>query len=140
MGAKQEQFLTDELKELRRKINQAVQDARQLERYALALTGVIWTWLLTHDASFVPWFGWWIPFFLCSLGALRAKALFEEIGLLAGYVREREKASIGKAGGWETTVNGRKSQKRRAMAGIVFWLLLLAGTLGGAIWLTWRSV
>lgn len=138
MSAGKEQFLADELKELRQKINHAVQDARQLERYVLALTGGIWTWLLTHDASRMPWIGWWIPFFLSGLGALRARALYEETGLLAGYVREREKACLGDAGGWETTVDGRKSQKRRAMAGIVFWALLMTGTLSGAIWLTWR--
>lgn len=138
MNAGKELFLADELKGLRQKINQAVQDGRQLERYALALTGGIWTWLLAHDASRVPWIGWWVPFFLSGLGALRARALYEEIGLLAEYVRERERACLGEAGGWETTVNGRKSQKRRAMAGIVFWLILLTGTFGGAIWLTRR--
>lgn len=135
MDPEQKAFLVDELEELRQKINQAVQEARQLERYALTLTGVIWTWLITHNSSSVTWLGWWIPCLISFLGTIRAKALYDEISTLSGYIAAKEKLFLGGSGGWESHINSEKSQLKRSIAGTAFWCLMLVSTSGGGIWL-----
>jgi len=132
----QKDFLVEELKELRQKVNRAIQDARSLERQSLALASGIWAWLLTHGTTVVSSFGWWIPSLLSFLGGLRALVLYIEVKWLTEYIRESEKDQLGDTGGWEGYVHRRKYQWLRPVAAVFFWLGLFGGTTGGAFWLT----
>jgi hypothetical protein len=139
MNPDQKEFLVEELKGLREKVNVAVRDARQLERYSLVLTGGVWAWLLTHAAG-LPRVSWWIPFFLSCLMMLREGVLYLEIRDLAKYIRGVEERFLGDEGGWEKHVHASKTftkkQFRVPGAAIAFWSVLIAGTLLGPFWLT----
>ena len=58
MTLEQKKNLIEEVKELRRKIDSAIQDARQLERNLLIAAGAIGSWLFTRGASSVPQLVW----------------------------------------------------------------------------------
>jgi len=131
-------FLADELGSLRQQVQSAVREARLLERYTLALTGGVWSWLLTNRDRELPEIAWWIPLFLAVLVLARETVLYLEIRDLAAYIRQRETEWLDKSGGWETSVSKSSHQIRGwrvPSAAILFWALLLGGTALGPLWL-----
>jgi hypothetical protein len=132
-------FLAEEIRSLRDQLKGALLEARSLERYAVVLTGVVWTWLLTNKGKNLPEISWWIPFFLTLVILTREAALYLEIRKLAGYIRAKEELFLGEKGGWEAEV-WRSSRKigtfRAPWPAVLFWFLMIGGTALGPLWLT----
>src|SRR5437660_1634670 len=84
-------FALKECESLRKEISDAVAETRSLERYAVAATAAVWTWLLVQPAE-KPWVGFvkWIPACFCILAAIRCGALLLDIMDHARYVKEVE--------------------------------------------------
>jgi hypothetical protein len=129
-------FFAEEIRFLRDQLKGALLEARSLERYALVLTGVVWTWLLTNSDKDLPEISWWIPFFLAIVILTREASLYMEIRRLAGYLRAREELFLGEEGGWETEV-WRTSRKigtfRAPWPAVLFWVFMIGGTALGPL-------
>jgi hypothetical protein len=131
-------FLAEEIRSLREQLKGALLEARALERYALVLTGVVWTWLLTNGDRDLPVVSWWIPFFLTIVILTREAALYMEIRKAAGYVRSKEELFLGETGGWESEVwrsSGKIGNFRAPWPAVLFWLLMIGGTALGPFWM-----
>ncbi len=125
------EFLTDEIRFLRDQLRGVLAETRFLERYAVVLTGIAWTWLLTNGDVDLPRISWWIPFFLTLVILTREVALYLEIRKLARYIRTKEGLFLGEEGGWETEVwrSGMKIGGFRApWPAVLFWLFMIGGT------------
>ncbi len=133
-GTSRNEFLLEELKGLREKVNAALGEARALERYAVLLTGGVWAWMLTSENN-LPKLSWWIPFICSCLLLLREVVIFLEIRDLAKYIRGQEEGFLGENdGGWETTVAKsafKIKEIRVPWAALVFWGVLISTTFIG---------
>lgn len=137
--SERKEFHTEEIRSLRDQLKGTLLEARSLERYAVVLAGVVWTWLLTNRGRNLPEISWWIPFFLTLVILPREAALYMEIRRLAGYIRAIEELFLGEEGGWEAEV-WRSSRKigtfRAPLPAVLFWSLMIGGTALGPLWLT----
>jgi hypothetical protein len=133
-GTSRNEFLVEELKGLREKVNAAIVEARALERYAVLLTGGVWAWMLTSEKT-LPKPSWWIPFICSCLMLLREAVIYLEIRDLAKYIRGQEIDFLGEnGGGWETKI-AKSTCKikgfRIPWAALIFWIILISTTLIG---------
>lgn len=137
-GTERKGFFAEEIRSLRDQLKGTLLEARSLERYALMLTGVVWTWLATSKSRNLPEIGWWIPFFLILVILTREASLYMEIRRLAAYIRAKEELLLGEEGGWEAEV-WRSSRKigtiRVPFPAVLFWALMIGGTALGPLWL-----
>jgi hypothetical protein len=138
-GTSKNEFLVEELKGLRDKVNAAIGEARSLERYAVLLTGGVWAWMLTSEKD-LPKLSLWIPFICSCLMLLRESVIYLEIRDLAKYIRGQEEYFLGKNdGGWETEVaksTCKIKEFRIPWAALVFWSILILTTLIGPFYIT----
>lgn len=113
----------------RKEMSESIAETRALERYAVAATAAIWTWLLIQSAE-KPWVGLikWIPLALCVLAALRCSALFVDIRYHANSLR----ALRGREANASVRPDAGFAIPRRwypAATAVVIWLVLLVGNL-----------
>lgn len=129
MATPKEQFLLEEAVATRELIRNSIAEARALERYCLAATAGVWSWLLTRVQSETVVLGYWIPFIFAVLALLRVIALYLDIQIAAKYQREVEAAflSAETPEGWERRRNPR-GKMRRPVAAALFWGLLILVT------------
>jgi hypothetical protein len=129
-------LVTSEYEFLRKEIATSIEETRNLERGALAITGILWAWFLTHLP--VPFIAWLIPPVLVVLGAYRAKVLNRSFQLIARYLREREKALLSEIPTTDSQqIHGWETFREKQNAGVecsayIFWCLLFLGSVIGA--------
>jgi len=110
-------------------IADAVAETRSLERYAVAGTAAVWTWLLVQPAN-KPWVGFvkWIPAFFCVLAAVRCIGLLLDIVDHARYIKEVEVRWENKAVfSWENFIA--KRNWYLTITAAIIWVILIIGNL-----------
>ncbi|MGI9487695.1 MAG: hypothetical protein ACR2RF_17815 [Geminicoccaceae bacterium] len=116
-------FLLREHEAVRTELDEAVRETRVLERYALLVTGAIWSWAMSIDNEFYSWLAW-LPLLLILFLAFRAFVLTMHIDDLARYLMKIEKKFELSGGlGFETYFQDRGKVKR--FSAYAFWCLLL---------------
>ena len=130
----------EEYKSLRGQIDYQVKDNRDLERYALIGTGIVYSWLASIDAPtllVIP--AWFFPPLLAIIGARRAHSISNRINQIAEYIRGIEAEVYGSTSpirGWETMVQSAKETKSAPGLGRsrrVFWWLLITFTVTASV-------
>jgi len=96
--------------------------------YAIAVSGGVLAWLLTHkvDPNLFR-LARSIPFIVAALFALYSFACYARIGEKAAYIALIEKTLSLPGLGWETRFKGRKAWL--GAVNFLIWMLLLTGTL-----------
>ena len=122
---------------VRKEIEEDIRESRLLERYGLIGTGLIWTWLLTHNFTStnginIPQTAWWIPCVLVAFCGMRSAALLKGILRASKYIRQMEEVFFysEKIPGWETFVKKEKVAFI-TLSAILFWILLFVVTIIG---------
>jgi hypothetical protein len=94
-------FLLKEYKTLKGDMLEAVKETRELERWAVAVVGGIWSWLVAtkfehavQETSVLIKFAWFLPFILVGFLFWRAWALTRYIDYLGKYLGKVEEAFI----------------------------------------------
>lgn len=131
-GADEKEFSLREYDALRKEISDAVAETRSVERYAVASSAAIWTWLLVQpsDAAWIAKIKW-IPFIFCLLAALRSIALLMDIVKHGKYIKTVEaKWGSGEAFRWETFIEDKRWYL--TVSAILIWGVLLFGNLYAA--------
>lgn len=127
------EYRLEELRILKKEIENAIGETRLIERYALVACGGIWAWLAGNPptASEEPAI-WWLPVLIALLGGMRAAGLVHEVRITGSYLLELEQKYLGKPGGWEAYL---RSQRRYGVAanGAVYWATLVVVAVGLAL-------
>lgn len=69
------EFLVKELNQVRKDYDGYVEETRRLERYAILVTGITWSWCASHTDNFAFSLLTWFPAVACALFGLRAAAI-----------------------------------------------------------------
>jgi hypothetical protein len=80
-GAK---FLGREYDTLKTELLEAVKETRRLERFALAATAAVWSWLAVHPDA--DGNGWWAPVILIAFFYFRVIALGVHVDAIGAYL------------------------------------------------------
>jgi hypothetical protein len=124
-------LLLEEYKDLRKQIDQLLEETNTLAKYAVVLAGAIWTWLATHDNH--QYFLWWLPMLITVVFGLRVWPLTYSVTELGEFIsRIEESMGLSAELGWEMKCKAdRKSNKffirnsPRYISALAFWVLLL---------------
>lgn len=124
-------FLLEEYKDLRNQIDQLLKETNTLAKYAVVLTGAIWTWLATHDNS--QFFLWWLPMLIIIVFGLRVWSLTLSIIELGKFVSGIEESpGLTLELGWEMKCRADRANggffsrnSPRFLSAITFWIMLL---------------
>lgn len=122
-----------EAKFLRESIVASINSISELERNTLIGTGLVWTWLATHEMKQVEIL-WFLPVLFAFLGWLRSRALLHSIERTAEYIRKLEShLCVAPAPcGWETHLaRVRRPLVSRTIS--LFWLCMLLVSIAVAI-------
>ena len=127
-----EDLTLEEYKFIRLGIAETVSELRTTEKGAILASAAIWAWLIKDGASVKELrIVYFIPFFICLLGAIRSAALFVDLNRHVKFQRILEKdPRTQSALGWETFMAERKG-RWLGLTSIVVWAVLLIGN----IWL-----
>lgn len=100
--------------------------------YAIAVSGGVLAWLLTHSI-YTNFFSLakGIPFFVAALFAAYSAACYARIAEKGAYLADIERALSLPGLGWEETFSGRKSWI--GFVNFTIWLVLLVGTF--SVWI-----
>jgi len=127
------EFYLKEYECLRKEIEWLLGESRALERNVVIAVGVTWGWLVDRSlTSHVPKWAWLIPCLFAGLGALRARGMIKQFGVLHEYLERTESAfsSDGDPGGWEHFAR----RGWTAKSTFLFWLFLILATFGVALY------
>ena len=116
-----------EWKELRNEAISLSQEVRSLERYVIAASGAVYTWLATHAETQHSGVVWYLPVVFVILAGIRMLAMSKQISHLADYLKQIE-SKIGEGNtGWEHYFSSRRGLLGNSS--IFVWLALLFSTL-----------
>lgn len=152
MSADVSEFHRSQYDMVRREIESCVAESRANERYAVAATGAVWTWLATHRPDVPSQFRivWAVPALLAALGFIRNIGLQADVRRAAAYLEQLEAHLTNAPGhsdppGWETYLATSSRLPRRTdkslplkrhvptfASGNTFWITLLAASIGAA--------
>lgn len=105
-----------------------------LERYVVVAIGASWAWLINQHQG-VPQWAWFAPFLFAVLGGMRAVNNLKFFKAAYWYSAQLEASFSGPddPGGWERS-SAKSRHSSTTTTALVFWALLLAATLGVAIY------
>ena len=116
-----------EWKELRNEAISLAQEARSVERYVIAASGAVYTWLATHTETQPSGVVWYLPVMFVVLAGFRMLAMANQISHLADYLKQIE-SNIGEGTtGWEHYFSSRRGLLGNTS--ILVWIALLLSTL-----------
>jgi hypothetical protein len=128
----QREFLTAELEQVRKDYDGYVEGTRKLERYAILVTGAIWSWCASHDENVAFRLMAWFPFVACALFGLRAAAIHFQARAARQFSVRIEQA-LGLPGDWswsrDQQLQSRGVPSLVAATAYVFWFIVSTGTL-----------
>lgn len=130
----EQEILAAELAHLRARFADAMGEIRANERYALAITGAVWSWCATNDSNDFVTALWWFPTFACVLLGIRSFASYLAVRSVWSTVQRLQEAlEIPETLCWErTTTLGRS----RAVTFFSFWMIMQPGTFAVALLVT----
>jgi len=122
-------FLKEEFCALRKEIELALEEYRELQRNCVIATAVGYSWIATrglpaHPLSYVAWA---IPLMIPVCGAMRERAVDKHLSIMSSYIKTVEAALIPKdvgVVGWEHHLS-EKDVKALERAGRVLWRVLI---------------
>jgi hypothetical protein len=127
MDTDQKEFLIREYDRLTVEIADALKETQRLERISLIGSALILTWALSQPGLSGFRLIMWIPFVLVILGALRSLGLLNQMRSIGKYIRRVEKLhALPDGHGWE---NSGLNEPLRVIAGIIFWIVLITGSI-----------
>jgi hypothetical protein len=127
-------FFMKEVDYLRGGINSSIQETRSLERYALMIIGVIWSWCAAHPGQQGLKLIIWFPFFTTFLFGLRCWGIAKRIRVTDDYLGRLEgKSGFSDGFGWERHQAENRSPFE-VKAVYLFWGILQAATFLVATW------
>lgn len=136
----EKEFLLKEVEQVRKNYDEFIEETRRLERYAIFVTGVIWSWCASHTDSFAFSLLIWFPSFACALFGLRAAGVHFQARAARQYIANVETIfNLTNQLGWANTQlkNSTGVPAIVAVTAYVFWAIIGIGTT--AIPLIYRS-
>jgi hypothetical protein len=133
-------FLLKELDQVRKDYEGCVEETRRLERYAIVITGVTWSWCASNVHSFAFNLLVWFPAVACALFGSRAGAIHVQARAARRYIAKVEHAlELPSHLGWgaDQMQQSRGVPAIVAITAYVFWLVVSVGTI--AIPLAFRA-
>ncbi len=126
-----------ELAYLRQKHDDASRETTAYERYALLITGLVFSWCATHNEADFLTILWWFPNAACALLGLRSFANHLLAKAIRGNIKKlHDKLHLADDLSWEHIA---QSAYLRATTFYCFWLTLVPGTLAVAVFFTFYS-
>lgn len=120
-----ERFLVEEYKALRTQIDNHMKDLLNLEKWALTVAGIFWSWFATVGPKNPPGLIYWCPAIMSFLFGMRALGLHVMNLQVGKYIRLVEnRLSVSKPDGWENFLCSERPRIVMVSA-VAFWILLL---------------
>jgi hypothetical protein len=126
------EFHLQEYTALRKEADDTVAGIWALERYALLVTGTVYSWFASSSVPIPPW-AWAIPFAVNCLGGLRAWGLFNRLLTIDEYLKKLETMLAAPGMGWEHVMGTRRGTVITDTAWM-FWSVLDTATMIIAVW------
>jgi hypothetical protein len=125
-------FLLKELEQVRKDYEGFIGETRRLERYAIVVIGVTWSWCASNVHSFAFSLLVWFPAAACALFGFRAAAIHVQARAARRYIAKVERAlELPIQLGWGAD----QMQQSRGIPAIVaitayaFWFVVSVGTI-----------
>ena len=129
LEAVQNHFVMKEIEHLRKLSDNALNETRTLERFALVLTGVIWSWCATNFGLTKTVILIWFPALATFLFGIRAFGMYRYSLGIKKYILDAERHyQLPEHFGWEK-IEGRFGPELRVITSYMFWVVLQATTI-----------
>jgi hypothetical protein len=131
LTAENREFLLNELDQVRKDYEGFIEETRRLERYAIVIIGVTWSWCASNADSFAFHLLIWFPAAACALFGIRAGAIHVQARAARRYIANVERAlELPIQLGWG---NDQMKQSRGipalvAITAYLFWFVVSVGT------------
>ena len=102
-------LLVEEYRSLRGQIDYLIRDITSLERWAVIVSGALWSWLATRGSD-LPLPTYWCPLAMTFLFGLRALGLYTQIDTTGRYLRDLEGCLPRGAPRWEHFLQKNKAR------------------------------
>jgi hypothetical protein len=120
------EFLLEEYKSLRTQIDEFMKDIMGLERWAVIVSGGLWSWLSTTEGKHLPGLIYWSPALLSLLFGLRSLGVYVMMRRTGKYILTVERQLDLPAGlGWQIFLC-KQRPPFATVSSVVYWCLLLA--------------
>jgi hypothetical protein len=133
LTAADREFLLKELDQVRKDYEGFIEETRRLERYAIVIIGVTWSWCASNVQNFAFDLLVWFPAAACTLFGSRAGAIHVQARAARRYIAKVERAlGLPIQLGW----GGDQMQQSRGIPAVVaitayaFWFVVSVGTIG----------
>jgi hypothetical protein len=126
-------FLLKEVEQVRKAYGEFIDQTRDLERYAILVTGTTWAWCASHADSYAFSLFVWFPALACGLFGLRAFGIHLRLMAARRYIAAIETVFLQSGPpGWARTQLAQDGGKPGVVAvtAYVFWAVLTVVTLG----------
>jgi hypothetical protein len=125
----QRNFYKSQYQALRKEIELLLAEARAAQRNAAIATGVVWTWLATHEITLDYRWCWFIPVAFPLLGSIYSAAVNLRLGAISRYLTSfEEEVCSTEIPGWQTFSKGERRHVLLRSGGF-FWIALFLLTI-----------
>jgi hypothetical protein len=126
--------IADERNYLRSLMAEYASETSGLEKYALTITGVIWSWCIANSSVAGVKFLFFLPAFTTLLFGMRALSVYRLRSSIREYLKELQTmAGLPENFGWETHIRRHGQLAFRVGTAKFFWFVLHASTIAVGI-------
>lgn len=125
------EVLGKEIEHLRTAHDIYIEETRKLERYAILVSGLTWSWCVANADNYAFNFLIWFPTIACNLFGMRAWGIHQQSKEVREYIASRERElGLGENGGWASLQiqQSKGKDSKSAKTAKLFWAIVCLGT------------
>ncbi len=120
-----EKFLLKEYESLRAEMEGKIEELRNVFKYTIIFSGIVWAWILSHTVSKNFNFLKWVPFFIALLFYFQYLSQIHDLFVLGKYLKKIEDYfDLPQGLGWEHRKN-KLSKAKIIFTSSFIWIVII---------------